>query len=81
MKTFNINNTEYIITACTAIALNAGDTERQDALLVTSTASGEKSEFVVFGYAMPDDADEFQEMADDYNAWESDYETLATVEV
>lgn len=81
MKTFTINNTEYTVTPCTAIAscdLNTGD--RQDALLIENTAdSGEKFRYVVFGYEMPTTAEDFQDMADDSSAWESDCEVLETV--
>lgn len=81
MKTFTIDNTEYTVRTCTAIALNAGDTERQDALLVTSHMNGEKSEYVVFGYEMPKTEEDFALMSEDSTAWDSDYETLATVEI
>ena len=78
-KTYTINNTEYSITNCTAIALNAGDTERQDALLVTSSRNGEKFAQVVFGYQMPETAEDFADMCDDPAAWDSDYKTVETV--
>ena len=79
-KTYIINDAEYKITNCTAIALNAGDTERQDALLIEHTAdSGEKFDYVVFGYQMPETSEDFADMCEDCNAWDSDYETLETV--
>ena len=42
-KTYIINDVEYNITNCTAIALNAGDTERQDALLIENTVRHAKN--------------------------------------
>lgn len=79
-KIFIINNAEYTIDTCTAIACTIGDTERQDALLVTTIAdSGEKFENVVFGYEMPEDADEFDAICEDSAAWSSDHEDLASV--
>lgn len=79
-KTFTIDNTEYTVTTCTAIAL--GDVSEQEALLVENTAdSGEMFQKVVFGYEMPETAEDFEEMCDDSGAWESDYEVLGTVEV
>jgi hypothetical protein len=80
-KTFTIDNTEYTVTTCTAIAVTAGDTDRQDALLIESTAdSGEMFRFVAFGYDMPETVEDFQDMADDSSAWDSDSDTLATVQ-
>ena len=82
-KTFIIERTEYTVEEITAIATCAGERsedDRQNALLVTNTAdSGEKFEYVVFGYNMPDDEDDFAMMCDDTYAWDSYYETLATV--
>lgn len=81
-KNFAIDNTEYTVTTCTAIAVTADDTTRQDALLIESTAdSGEKFRYIVFGYEMPDTAEDFEAMSDDSSAWTSDYEDLETVEV
>lgn len=83
MKTFTINDTEYTVTACTAVAscdLCSGS--RQASLLIENTAdSGEKFQYVVFGYDMPETADDFADMCDDSSAWESDYEVLETVEI
>ena len=77
-KTFTIDNTEYTITDCTA--LNCED-ERVNALLVENTAdSGEKFQFVVFGYEMPETVEDFEDMCDDSCAWDSDYEVLETVQ-
>ena len=79
-KTFTIDNTEYTVTTCTAIAL--GDVFEQGALLVENTAdSGEMFQKVVFGYEMPETAEDFDEMCGDSGAWESDCEVLGTVEV
>ena len=82
-RAFTVENDshEYTVTECTAIAVTAGDTERQDALYVYSFSdAGEKFEYVVFGYAMPEDDDEFLTMSDDYSAWSSDYEDVETVD-
>ena len=79
-KNFTIDNTEYTVTTCTAIAL--GDISEQEALLVENTAdSGEKFEKVVFGYEMPETAEDFEAMCEDASAWESDSDVLDTVEV
>ena len=81
MKTFEINNTEYTMESCTAICgSDLGDeSKRQDAILVTSENGGEKSEFVVFGWEMPETSEDFSDMCDDSSAWESDWEVLETV--
>ena len=82
-KTFIIERTEYTVEEITAIATCTGECsedDRQNALLVTNIAdSGEKFEYVVFGYNMPDDEDDFAMMCDDPYAWDSDYKTLETV--
>ena len=81
-KTFIIEKTEYTVEEITAISYcdDYNEEYRQDALLVTSIAySGEKFASVVFGYNMPDDEDDFAMMCDDCYAWDSFYETLATV--
>ena len=82
-KTFTVEGTEYTVEEITAIATCAGEyseDKRQNALLVTNVAdSGEKIEYVVFGYDMPDDENDFSDMCEDSNAWDSDYETLETV--
>ena len=82
-KTFTVEGTEYTVEDITAIATCAGEyseDKRQNALLVTNVAdSGEKIEYVVFGYDMPDDENDFSDMCEDSNAWDSDWETLETV--
>ena len=81
MKTFEINGTEYSVEICTAICgADLGDeSKRQDALLVSSENGGEKFEFVVFGWEMPETSEGFADMCDDSSAWESDWEVLETV--
>lgn len=81
MKQFTINDTTYTVRTCTAIALNAGDAEAQDALFVTNYANGEKMESVVFGYDMPETLEDFCDMADDSGAWDSDWDTCHTVKI
>ena len=82
-KTFTVEGTEYTVEDITAIATCVGEYSedfRQNALLVTNMAdSGEKIEYVVFGYDMPEDEDDFSNMCEDSDAWDSDYETLETV--
>ena len=81
MKTFEIDGTEYTVETCTAIcSADLGDeSKRQDALLVSSDNGGEKSEFVVFGWEMPETSEDFSDMCDDSSAWESEWEVLETV--
>ena len=82
-KTFTVEGTEYTVEEITAIATCAGEyseDKRQNALLVTNVAdSGEKIEYVVFGWNMPKNGDDFSDMCEDSNAWDSDWETLETV--
>ena len=77
---------EYTVTEVTAIAVSIGeDTEdkRQNALLLTNIDedSGEKFEAVVFGYNMPEDEDEFNDIMADYYAWDTYDKTLETVRI
>ena len=82
-KTFTVEGTEYTVEEITAIATCAGEDsedDRQYALLVTNMSdSGEKMEYVVFGYDMPENEDDFSNMCEDSDAWDSDCETLETV--
>ena len=82
-KTFTVEGTEYTVEDITAIATCAGEHGedfRQNALLVTNMAdSGEKIEYVVFGYNMPENDDEFSDMCEDSDAWDSNWETIKTV--
>lgn len=82
-KIFTVEGTEYTVEEVTAIATCAGEYseyKRQNALLVTNVAdSGEKFEYVVFGWAMPENEDGFSDMCEDYYAWDSNYDTLETV--
>ena len=83
-KTFTVDGTEYTAEQTTAIATSAGDSvedQRQNALLVTSyTDSGEKMQYVVFGFELPQDADDFSAMCDEPNAWDGSEDTLRTVQ-
>ena len=82
-KTFTVEETEYTVEDITAIATCAGEhgeEMRQNALLVTNMAdSGEKIEYVVFGWAMPENEDDFSDMCEDSDAWDSNWETIETV--
>lgn len=81
MKTFTINDIKYTVQPCTAICMadQADESNRQKALLVSNEANGEKFDFVVFGYDMPETDEDFLCMSDDPGAWESDWEVLETV--
>lgn len=81
-KTFTDKyNTEYTVNTVTAIAAcdGADEAKRQPALLVSNEKNGEKFEFVVFGWEMPADLDEFETMCEDSSMWDSDSEVLATI--
>lgn len=82
-KIFTVEGTEYTVEDITAIATCAGEhgeEMRQNALLVTNMAdSGEKIEYVVFGWVMPENEDDFSDMCEDSDAWDSNCETLKTV--
>lgn len=72
---------EYTVVPCTAIALDIDD-ERQNALFVFCFGDcGERIEYVVFGgYDFPEDADEWKTICGDGEVWDSDCETINTVE-
>ena len=81
-KTFTIGGTEYTVCECTAICKDLGESERRKALFVYSISEfGEKTEFVVFGYEMPEDESEFLKMSEDSSAWDGWYETVESVEI
>lgn len=82
IKTFTFGSTEHVVFECTAIAKDIGESDRRKALYVYSFAeSGEKSEFVVFGYDMPEDDFEFLKMCEDSSAWDGWYETVESVKI
>ena len=82
-KIFTVEGTEYTVEDITAIATCSGEhgeEMRQNALLVTNIAdSGEKIEYVVFGWEMPENEDDFSDMCEDSDAWDSNWGTLKTV--
>ena len=81
-KIFTIGGTEYTVYDCTAIAKDLGESERRKALYVYSISdSGEKDEFVLFGFDMPEDESEFLKMCEDSSAWDGWYETVDSVEI
>ena len=79
-KTYTINDTTYTVRTCTAVAVSIGETERTTALYVDYyDESGEHVEYVVFNATMPEDEDEFMDLCDYSDGWDSDYMTIATV--
>lgn len=81
-KTFTIGGTEYTVCDCTAICKDLGESERRKAIYVYSfTDSGEKSEYVLFDYEMPENEAEFIEMCEDSSAWDGWFETIESVEI
>lgn len=70
-----IGNFEF--TYCTAIAFEAGDTERQIALYVhdKDDVYG-NGDAIVFGYDMPEDNADVDNILSDYSAWSHDSETV-----
>ena len=76
-----VNERIYTIEPVTAIAsCDLADKLRQNALLVCYVDDDEEITSVVFGYEMPEDEEDFNTMAEDPFAWESDFEVLATVQ-
>lgn len=76
-----VNERTYTIEPVTAIAsCDLADKLRQNALLVCYVDDDEEITSVVFGYEMPEDEEDFNTMAEDPFAWESDFEVLATVQ-
>lgn len=76
-----INERTYTIEPVTAIAsCDLANKLRQNALLVCYVDNDEEITSVVFGYEMPEDEEDFNTMAEDTFAWESDFEVLATVQ-
>lgn len=76
-----VNERTYTIEPVTAIAsCDLADNIRQNALLVCYVDDDEEITSVVFGYEMPEDEEDFNTMAEDPFAWESDFEVLATVQ-
>ena len=76
-----VDERTYTIEPVTAIAsCDLADKIRQNALLVCYVDDDEEITSVVFGYEMPEDEEDFNTMAEDPFAWESDFEVLATVQ-
>ena len=77
-----VDERTYTIEPVTAIAsCDLADKLRQNALLVCYVDDDdEEITSVVFGYEMPEDEEDFNAMAEDPFAWESDFEVLATVQ-
>ena len=77
-NTYTINDTTYTVRTCTAVSV--GETERTTALYVDYyDESGEHVEYVVFNATMPEDEDEFMDLCDYSDGWDSHYMTIATV--
>lgn len=80
MKTITILNCEF--TACTAIAASIGDSERQNAVLVHDLNDEfHNGDFVAFGYDLPEDEEDAQNILSDASAQSTDAADLDTVEV
>ena len=78
MEKVVIKNIEF--TACSAIALEAGDTERQPAIFVHDISDKYKNgDSVLFGYDLPEDERDVKNILADPYAFTTDYETLLTV--
>ena len=76
--TENDTTTTYTVRTCTAVSV--GETERTTALYVDYyDESGEHIEYVVFNATMPEDEDEFMDLCDYSDEWDSHYMTIATV--
>ena len=81
-KTYTIttNDTTITYTVRTCTAVSVGETERTTALYVDYyEESGEHVEYVVFNATMPEDEDEFMDLCDYSDEWDSNYRTIATV--
>ena len=79
-KTYTLteNDTTYTVRTCTAVSV--GETERATALYVDYyDENGEHVEYVVFNATMPEDEDEFMDLCDYSDGWDSHYMTIATV--
>ena len=78
--TITENDTTITYTVRTCTAVSVGETERTIALYVDYyEESGEHVEYVVFNAAMPEDEDEFMDLCDYSDEWDSNYRTIATV--
>ena len=75
--TENDTTTTYTVRTCTAVSV--GETERTTALYVDYYDGGEHVEYVVFNATMPEDEDEFIDLCDYSDGWDSHYMTIATV--
>ena len=76
-----VNERTYTIEPVTAIAsCDLANKLRQNALLVCYVDDDEEITSVVFGYEMPEDEEDFNTIAEDPFAWESDFEVIATVQ-
>ena len=77
-KTYTINDTTYTVRTCTAIA--TGDIVRRNALYIDYyDESGEHVEHVVFTEEFPETEDEFAELSNYPDDWDSHYMTIAAV--
>ena len=73
--------TTYNVRTCTAIPVSIGETRRVNALYVDYYAeSGEHVDYVVFNETMPEDEEEFVQMFDYPEEWDSYCDTIETVQ-
>lgn len=77
-------NIEINVQECTAICAGAEEKERVNALYIDYINEfGVHMEFVVFNWKMPRTYEEYKTMETeaDYYEWDSDYETIESVEI
>ena len=69
---FRIDNIDYTVLECTAIALcdNGDVTKNQKALVIYSDNGTETEKHVVFGWKLPETQEDMKAMFEDYSAWE-----------
>ena len=79
MKTVTFKNCEF--TACTAIAVGIGDAERQNAVFVHDINDEFRNgDFVAFGYDLPEDENEAENILSDSSAQSTEQADLDTME-
>lgn len=79
-ETFELHGKTYEVYPCSAVALEAGDSEedRQQALYVVPVGCSD-GDAVVFGWNIPETSEDFASMCEDSSAWSMDCGTLETI--